>query len=62
VYVEQGSGSNVVSAWDPNISWASGSPPILAYAQGARNVLEFESIDGKTFAGFYVGQLNPAGT
>jgi hypothetical protein len=62
VYVEQGSGSNVISAWDPNISWASGSPPILAYAQGARNILEFESIDGRTFAGFYVGQLNPAGT
>ncbi|WP_175658229.1 SPRY domain-containing protein [Burkholderia vietnamiensis] len=58
-YFEQGTGSNAISSWDSRIKWLGGSAPILAYTAGARNVIEFESIDGSTFVGYYIGQINP---
>ncbi|RAA28764.1 SPRY domain protein [Burkholderia multivorans] len=57
-YFEQGTGSNTITSWDSRIHWVGGSPPVLGYTIGNRNVVEFESIDGTTFAGYYVGQIN----
>lgn len=57
-YFEQGTGNNTITSWDSSIKWV-GAAPILAYTQGARNVIEFETIDGVSFAGYYVGQINP---
>ncbi len=56
-YFEQGTGNNVIGTWDPAIKWV-GATPILAFTKGARNVIEFETIDGTTWAGYYVGQIN----
>ena len=57
-YFEQGTGSNTITSWDSRIHWVGGSPPVLGYTIGNRNVVEVESIDGTTFAGYYVGQIN----
>lgn len=56
-YFEQGTGNNTISSWDSRIKWV-GSRPILAYTVGSRNVIELETIDGQTFAGYYIGQIN----
>ncbi|WP_244143034.1 SPRY domain-containing protein [Burkholderia multivorans] len=56
-YFEQGTGNNTISSWDSRIKWV-GSRPIFAYTVGSRNVIELETIDGQTFSGFYVGQIN----
>jgi hypothetical protein len=63
LYVEQGTGANTITQWDSRIQWCTGSgqAPVLAFAKGARNVFEFETIDGVSFAGYYVGQLNASG-
>ncbi|WP_321948164.1 SPRY domain-containing protein [Burkholderia cenocepacia] len=57
IYLEQGTGNNTISAWDSRIQWV-GSKPVLAYKAGSRNIIALETIDGKTFAGFYIGQVN----
>ncbi|WP_244911991.1 SPRY domain-containing protein [Burkholderia aenigmatica] len=56
-YFEQGVGNNTISTWDSRIKWV-GSRPIFAYTVGSRNVIELETIDGQTFAGYYIGQIN----
>ncbi|MDN7611269.1 SPRY domain protein [Burkholderia cepacia] len=56
-YIEQGTGNNTISSWDSRIKWV-GAAPVLAFAAGARNVIELETIDGQTFAGYYIGQIN----
>ncbi|KVN83447.1 SPRY domain protein [Burkholderia ubonensis] len=58
-HIEQGTGSNKIDTWDARIKWVGGAAPILAYTKGARNVIELETIDGATFAGYNVGQINP---
>ncbi|MFP3798428.1 SPRY domain-containing protein [Paraburkholderia sp. SIMBA_027] len=56
-YFEQGTGNNTIGTWDSSIKWV-GATPVFAFTAGARNVIEFETIDGVTFAGYYVGQIN----
>lgn len=56
-YFEQGTGNNAITSWDSRIKWV-GATPILAFTQGSRNVIEFETIDGTSFAGYYIGQIN----
>ncbi|HHT8991157.1 TPA: SPRY domain-containing protein [Burkholderia cenocepacia] len=57
IYLEQGTGNNTIGSWDSRIKWV-GAAPILAFSKGSRNVIELETIDGVSFAGYYIGQIN----
>lgn len=60
VVLEQGTGSNKVSDWPASVRWNQSRPPILSYAIGRRDVIDFFSIDaGVTWMGFYGGTQIP---
>lgn len=58
--LEQGTGSNKCSGWPASVRWNQGRAPILSYAKGNRDVLDFFSIDGgATWMGFFGGTQIP---
>lgn len=60
VILEQGTGSNTISPWPSNVRWNQSRLPILSYAVGQKDVIDFFSIDaGATWMGFFGGTQIP---